>query len=101
VVGVANTGTGKTAAFLIPLIHRAAQGDWTTFGRVVTGTSINALHTPAMGTYLAVTCAESVPFINENEMARETAGTFMGDYRVRVHRPACRGSGEPSSMEAD
>ena len=79
------------SASLVPLlIHRAAQGDWTSFGRVVAGTSINALHTPAMGTYLAVTCSESVPFINENEMARETAGTFMGDYRVRVHRQACR-----------
>jgi len=80
-----------SSASLVPLlIHRAAQGDWTSFGRVVAGTSINALHTPAMGTYLAVTCSESVPFINENEMARETAGTFMGDYRVRVHRQACR-----------
>jgi pimeloyl-ACP methyl ester carboxylesterase len=43
-----------------------------------------------MGTYLAVTCSESVPFISENEMARETGGTFMGDYRIRVHRQACR-----------
>ena len=79
------------SASLVPLlIHRAARGDWTTFGRVVAGTSINALHAPAMGTYLAVTCSESVPFINENEMARETGGTFMGDYRIRVHRQACR-----------
>ena len=79
------------SASLVPLlIHRAARGDWTTFGRVVAGTSINALHAPAMGTYLAVTCSESVPFINENEIARETGGTFMGDYRIRVHRQACR-----------
>ena len=72
------------------LVHRAARGDWTTFGRVVAGTAINAFHAPATGTYLAVTCSESVPFINDNEIARETGGTFMGDYRIRVHRQACR-----------
>jgi pimeloyl-ACP methyl ester carboxylesterase len=79
------------SASLVPLlIHRAARGDWATFGRVVAGTPVSALHAPAMGAYLAVTCSESVPFINENKLARETSGTFMGDYRIRVHRQACR-----------
>jgi pimeloyl-ACP methyl ester carboxylesterase len=80
-----------SSASLVPLlIHRAAQGDWSALGRIVAGTSMNAAHAPALGTYLTVTCSESVPFISEAEIARATEGTFMGDYRIKVHRQACR-----------
>jgi pimeloyl-ACP methyl ester carboxylesterase len=37
-----------------------------------------------------VTCSENVPLISEQDIGRETAGTFLGDYRTRVHINACR-----------
>jgi pimeloyl-ACP methyl ester carboxylesterase len=78
------------SASLVPLlIHHAAAGDWVPMGRIVTGASMNALHSPALGMYLTVTCSESVPFIGADEIARETKGTFMGDYRIRAHQQAC------------
>jgi pimeloyl-ACP methyl ester carboxylesterase len=80
-----------SSASLVPLlIHRAAQGDWSAFGSVVTGETSSAVHVPALGMYLTVTCSESVPFINEDEIPPATEGTFMGDYRIKVHRQACR-----------
>jgi pimeloyl-ACP methyl ester carboxylesterase len=80
-----------TSASLVPLlIHRAARGDWATFSKIVTGTSPNASHASAFGMYLTVTCSESVRFIQEDEIARETKGTFMGDDRIRAHQRACR-----------
>jgi pimeloyl-ACP methyl ester carboxylesterase len=38
---------------------------------------------------LSVTCAEDIPFITEEEIKRNTAGTFYGDYRVRTVIRAC------------
>ncbi len=38
---------------------------------------------------LSVTCAEDVPFITEPDIARTSAGTFMGDTRVRAQQHAC------------
>ncbi len=80
----------QSASLMPLLLRRAAEGDWTPFGKIVTGTRINSNHLPAMGVYLTVTCSESVPFISEDEIARETDGTFMGDYRTRAHQQACR-----------
>jgi pimeloyl-ACP methyl ester carboxylesterase len=42
-----------------------------------------------LGAYLSTTCSESLRFIDETELASATAGTFMGDYRVRRHQQAC------------
>jgi pimeloyl-ACP methyl ester carboxylesterase len=43
----------------------------------------------ARGMHLSVTCSESFPFISDDEIERESAGTFHGDYRVRAHARAC------------
>ncbi len=80
----------QSASLMPLLLRRAAEGDWTPFGRIVTGTRINSNHLPAMGVYFTVTCSESVPFISDIEIAKETDGTFMGDYRTRAHKRACR-----------
>jgi pimeloyl-ACP methyl ester carboxylesterase len=81
---------GVSTASLVPLIiHRAARQDWTPFGRVVTRAAADSHYATAMGMYLSVTCSESVPFISDHEIARETTGTFMGDERIRIHQKAC------------
>ena len=68
------------------VIHRAAQGDWAPFAvaspvGVIAGTS-------AM--YLTVTCSETVARITEEDIARETRDTFVGDSRTRAHVRACQ-----------
>src|SRR5262245_50707365 len=68
------------------LIHRAAQGDWVPFA-----VSTTAGVTPGVSAmYLTVTCSETVPRITEDDIVRETRGTFMGDYRTRRHVAACQ-----------
>jgi pimeloyl-ACP methyl ester carboxylesterase len=43
----------------------------------------------ADGMFLSVTCAEDIPFLDPREVARLTAGTLLGDYRVREQQRAC------------
>jgi pimeloyl-ACP methyl ester carboxylesterase len=38
---------------------------------------------------LSVSCAETIPYIDDATLARETAGTFLGDARVQEQRAAC------------
>jgi pimeloyl-ACP methyl ester carboxylesterase len=81
----------SSTATLLPLvIHRAAQGDWTALARLVTRASSSSHHAPSMGMYFTVTCSESVPSITEDEIARETGATFLGEQRIRTHQQACR-----------
>jgi pimeloyl-ACP methyl ester carboxylesterase len=74
----------------VPLvIHRAARGDWAPFvtaslaspGGVVVGVS---------GTYLSITCAETVARITEDDIVRESRETFVGEERTRRHVRACQ-----------
>ena len=43
------------------------------------------------GMLLSVTCSEDVDRISEEEIVRATAGTFLGDARVRGQKAACEG----------
>ena len=43
----------------------------------------------AMGAYLTITCSEGAATIRDEDIVRETAGTFLGDYRTRRHVRAC------------
>jgi pimeloyl-ACP methyl ester carboxylesterase len=78
-------------AAVLPLeVHAAAQGDWKPlalsarlYGSAMTST--------ADGFYQSVTCAEDVAFIRDAEIAPAVAGTFMGDFRVRLQKAACEG----------
>lgn len=77
-----------TGAAAVPLVvHRAAAGD---FGpaaeralRVGVGRGIS------YGFYLSNTCAEDLPFFTQAEGEAESAGTLLGDYRVRQQKEAC------------
>ncbi len=40
--------------------------------------------------FMTVTCAEDLRFVTEEDIERETAGTFLGDYRVRRQLAACQ-----------
>jgi pimeloyl-ACP methyl ester carboxylesterase len=79
-----------SSASLLPLlIHRAAQGDWRPFGQVAVRPASAPAYTLSLGTYLTITCSESVAFIDPDEIGEKTANTLLGDYRTRRHQAAC------------
>ena len=79
---------GRNQSSRIPLIvHHAAQGDFGPFLREAIGPSIPDFI--ADGMYLSVTCAEDVPFIDQEEAARLNAGNPFGNYRVFQQTRAC------------
>ena len=56
------------------------------FSRVSQGVDEEA----SFGLFFAITCNDDVAFIREEDIERETRGTFLGDYRVRQQQAACR-----------
>jgi len=79
-----------SAANLPYLVSRAAAEDFLPFAEtVVPGRKLQEPDGIAMGHFLAITCSEDIPRIQESEVAGETAGTFLGDYRVRQQQRAC------------
>lgn len=81
----------RDPASIVPLlIHQAYQGNFKPFILAALPQARAIYRTLSLGMYFSVTCSEGVPFITEEDIRRETAGTFLGDYRVRVHQGACR-----------
>jgi pimeloyl-ACP methyl ester carboxylesterase len=79
---------GRDNAARIPMIvHHAAGGDFAPFLQQAIGPSIPDF--VADGMYLSVTCAEDVPFINQDEAAKLNAGNPFGNYRVFQQTRAC------------
>jgi pimeloyl-ACP methyl ester carboxylesterase len=79
-----------SAASLVPaVIHQASRGDFgpaaeqALFGRRF------IIDEGSHGLYLSVTCAEDLPFFEEEAAAREAQASFLGDYRVRNQKAAC------------
>lgn len=74
----------------IPLmIHRAAQGDFGPFLKDVIPEDRSRPDFIADGMYLSVTCAEDVPFIDQEEAAKANAENPFGNYRVDQQTRAC------------
>ena len=79
-----------TATELPWMIHRAYVGD---FGPFVEGVLSNARSADAglsFGLFFSITCNDDVAFMREEEIMRETQGTFLGDYRARQQQAACK-----------
>ena len=71
------------------LIHEANANNFGPFGSIAHLNVRPLIGQLAGGMSLSVICAEDVPFITEDEIKRDTAGTFYGDYRVRTSIKAC------------
>lgn len=81
----------RESASRIPLIiHQAAQGDFAPFLKEMIPADRSIPDFLADGMYLSVTCAEDVPFIDQNEAATANAGNPFGNYRVEQQTRACR-----------
>jgi pimeloyl-ACP methyl ester carboxylesterase len=84
---------GMASASRIPLVlRRAALGDFLPFATFVLP---NRRPPPdpepvAIGHFLALTCADDLARIREDEIAPASANTFLRDYRVRQQIEACK-----------
>jgi pimeloyl-ACP methyl ester carboxylesterase len=81
------TNTG-TARYVPTIIHKAFQNDFITFESAAIQTNPGA--GVSRGMYFTVTCSEGARFITDDDLTRETAGTFTGNSRARIHRDACK-----------
>jgi len=92
--GIRYTLYGPEGGSLPLLLRAAARGDLaplvqTSIERRLDLTLGNEGRLYYSGLNFSVTCAEDLPFITEEMTRRETAGTFLGDYRVRQQKAVC------------
>lgn len=87
---IRNRMYSRDSASRIPMvIHRAAEGDFAPFLKEAIPKDRSTPDFIADGMYLSVTCAEDVPFINQEEAAKANAGNPFGNYRVEQQTRAC------------
>ena len=72
------------------IIHRAQAGDWSPIVASIQSGVEGAAAEYSFGLFFAITCNDDVAFIHEEDVARETSGTFLRDFRVRQQQAACR-----------
>ena len=80
----------SSAAELPLMIHRAYTGDFDPFVEGVLSNARSADAGLSFGLFFSITCNDDVAFMREEEIVRETQGTFLGDYRIRQQQAACR-----------
>jgi pimeloyl-ACP methyl ester carboxylesterase len=90
------------AARKVPLaVHQAYQGDLAQLVTIAVDRRAFIDRILQMGMDFSVTCAEDLPFIDDAAAARATAGTLLGDYRIREQKRVCadwpRGSIPPDA----
>lgn len=77
-------------AALLPLaVERALAGDYRPFVAAATAFAEGIKDQMSTGMFLSVVCAEDVPRIAEDAVARETDGTLLGAHIVRLVQQAC------------
>lgn len=79
----------KTGVALPALLQRAAAGDWKPLGESVIAANAGLDELLAHGLFFSVTCAQDIPFIDPVQVSAHTAGSFLGDYRIRQQTAAC------------
>lgn len=79
-----------TSSRTVPyLLSRARQGDVTPFAQTAVRSSRGLLGGLRLGLLLSVTCGEDTVRIRPEEIATMTAGTYLGDTRVRNQMRVC------------
>ena len=79
----------KSASTLPWLIHRAYEGDWSSVVDELLADAKATDEALSLGLLFSITCNEDVAFVHEKDIWPATAGTFLGDYRVRQQQTAC------------
>lgn len=81
---------GNGGANLPLQIHQAFEGNLEPLVQMALERRLGIDEALAMGLLFSVTCAEDLPFIDDATAARETRGTFLGDYRIRQQKEVCK-----------
>jgi pimeloyl-ACP methyl ester carboxylesterase len=71
------------------LLQQARAGDFSAFAQAALNNGYGLAHALAEGLLLAVTCSEDVARITPEDVKRVSAGTFLGDRRVKAQMAAC------------
>ena len=71
------------------LLKRARAGDYRPFAQAAMEHGRGIAQDIALGLLASTECGEDTDRIRPGEVARETAGSFIGDYRVRGQMAAC------------
>jgi pimeloyl-ACP methyl ester carboxylesterase len=79
----------QTAVSIPLLVHEAARGNWTPLAEASVNARLGINEGLAHGLFFSVTCAEDLPFIDPATIPQRTAGSFLGDDRVRAQAAAC------------
>ena len=88
--GIRNVLYSAEASAALPvLFHQAAAGDWKPLGATAVAAMAGLEDIITRGLFFSVTCAEDIPFIDPAQIAAHTAGSFLGDYRIRRQTAAC------------
>jgi pimeloyl-ACP methyl ester carboxylesterase len=86
------TMTYSPRAASVPLfVHEAFEGKYDDFAAAAIRADRGLRSSIRFGFLLAITCTEDVSRIDPRTIARETAGTYLGDARVREQLAACAG----------
>jgi pimeloyl-ACP methyl ester carboxylesterase len=72
------------------MIDLAYQNDWSVYGAAVLAVRGAIDKALDRGMSLSVICTEDIPGLTEATIRRETAGTWLGDFQVRLYQQACR-----------
>lgn len=80
---------GPVAGSLPIQIRKAAQGDLAPLVQMSIERRLGITEGLDWGLTFSVTCAEDLPFITEEMVRERTAGTYLGDYRVRQQKGVC------------
>jgi pimeloyl-ACP methyl ester carboxylesterase len=87
--GLRFLGYGNGARKLPLVVHQAFAGDMAQLVTVAIDRRSELDRILSMGMNFSVTCAEDLPFIDAATAARATAGTLLGDYRIREQKRVC------------
>lgn len=80
----------SSAANLPILIHHAFLGNWKPIANEIVAQAQSLDTGLSIGLFFSITCNEDVAFIKESEVAAQTQGTELGDYRLRQQQAACK-----------
>jgi pimeloyl-ACP methyl ester carboxylesterase len=80
----------KSAAILPWVIHRAYLGDWSPAVEDILSGAREVDSGLSFGLLFSITCSGDLAFVHEEDVASETRGTFLGDYRLRQQQAACK-----------
>lgn len=96
--------SARTSATLPLALHDAANGNFLLLAQASVLSRVGMVRELALGLLFSVTCAEDIPYIDPASVAARTAGSFLGDDRVRQQMRACsvwpRAKAAPGHQEA-